>query len=166
MTALVAAFALLPLSAYGLFIAQDDGLINSVQARPSANQIQFTLVAAADAIAACFPNATATVKVSQTADETGTDTFTLVAKGLRPNTTYAVFLTELATPPFGAVQFLARLDTNAKGKGSVVLWFANPADADGCFAPAVAPVTPFDADGTAGPAALSSKNALPGTPLP
>ncbi|HKP11850.1 MAG TPA: hypothetical protein VJZ91_07050 [Blastocatellia bacterium] len=193
LTTLVAAWALLPLSCFGLFIAQDDGLLNSVQAQAAADEVQFTLVPAADVIADCSPNATVTIKVKRTADELGTDTLTLTARGLRPNATFAIFLTELPVAPFGAVQFLAKLETNAKGKGSVevnaiiehafvsqvvngqrvrkdldhvVLWFADPADADACFAPGAAPVTPFDADGSAGPAALSSKNALPGAPLP
>lgn len=95
--------------------------------------------------------------------------------------------------PFGAVQYLADLSTNAGGKGAVdvnaiikkafisqvidgqrvrkelnhvVLWFSDPADANDCFAPGAAPITPFDGDGTAGPAAMSSKNLLPAAPLP
>src|ERR1044072_8235186 len=162
MAAIAAALALLPLSCYGLFIAQDDGLINSLMAPRPADEVQFSLAPAADAVAACFPNATATVKVLRTADEAGTDTLTLTAKGLRPNTAFAVFLTESPSAPFGVVQFLARLNTDASGRGSVevnaiiehafvsqvidcrqarkdldhiVVWFANPADADDCFAP-------------------------------
>ena len=53
-----------------------------------------------------------------------------------------------------------------KDLNHVVLWFADPADANDCFAPGAVPNTPFDADGVAGPAALSSKNALPTAPLP
>jgi hypothetical protein len=192
---IAAAFALMPLSFYGLVGAQDNGSMNSgsVQASDAEQMIQFSLVPAADVIANCFPNATAKVRVSRTADDLGTDTFTLTAKGLRPNTNFVVFLTELPAPPFGAVQYLADLSTNAGGKGSVevkaiieeafssqvingqrirkelnhvVFWFADPADADACFAPGTAPLTPFDGDGVAGPAAMSSKNALPGVPLP
>ena len=48
----------------------------------------------------------------------------------------------------------------------VVFWFANPADANECFAPADAPMTVFDGDGVAGPAAFSSQDTLPGAPLP
>jgi hypothetical protein len=189
------AFALLPLSVYGLVGEQNDAATNSdsVQAPAADRMIQFNLVPAANAIADCFPNATAKVKVLLTEEEVGTDTFMLSAKGLRPNTTFAVFLTELPVPPFGAVQYIADFTTNPGGKGSVevnaiikeafssqvvdgqrvrkelnhvVFWFANPADADACFAPATAPIGPFDGDGEAGPAAMSSKNALPGAPLP
>ena len=189
------AFALLSLSPYGLVGAQDDQSIpaSSVQATDDGRVIQFDLAPAADVIANCFPDAKAKVTVLLTADEVGTDTFTLTAKRFRPDTTFAVFLTELPAAPFGAVQYLGDLSTNAGGKGSlqvnaiigeafvsqaingqrvrkdlnhVVLWFADPADAGDCFAPAAVPNTPFDGDGVAGPAAVSSKNALPGAPLP
>ena len=192
---IIGALALIPLSRSGLVAAQDDGSLNSntVQAAADENMTQFNLVPAADVIANCFPNAKAKVTVLRTEDEVGTDTLILSVKRLRPNTTFAVFLTELPGPPFGAVQYLADFTTNANGKGSVkvdaiieeafvsqvidgqrvrkelnhiVAWFADPADADDCFAPGTAPVTPFDGDGVAGPAALSSKNALPGAPLP
>lgn len=195
MATIATALALLPLSFYRLVGAQEVGSVNSgsVQTTSDERTVQFTLVPAATAIANCFPNATAKVKVSLTGDTDGTDTFTLSAKGLRPNTSFAVFLTELPAAPFGAVQYLADLTTNAGGKGSVevnalieeafssqvidgqrirkelnhvVFWFADPADADDCFLPGTAPITPFDGDGTAGPAAMSSKNALPGAPLP
>jgi hypothetical protein len=53
-----------------------------------------------------------------------------------------------------------------KDLNHIVFWFADPADANACFAPANAPITPFDGDGVAGPAAMSSRNALPGAPLP
>src|SRR5262249_46316819 len=152
---------------------------------------QFDLAPAADAITDCFPNATAKITVLLTADEVGTDTFILNVKRFRPNTTFAVFLTELPVAPFGSVQYIADLTTNKNGKGSVevhtliqkafssqgvngqrvrkelnhvVLWFSEPADANECFG-GNAPVTPFDGDGVAGPAAFSSKNALPGAPL-
>ena len=193
MAVVVAACALLPLSTYGLVGAQDNGSASSgaVKADAEDNEIQFNLVPASDAIANCFPDATAKVTVLLTEDEIGTDTFILSAKHLRPNTSFAVFLTELPVAPFGAVQYIADLTTNRNGKGSVtvnalieeafssqvvngqrfrkelnhvVFWFANPADANDCIGPS-AP-TPFDGDGEAGPAAMSSKNALPGAPLP
>jgi hypothetical protein len=98
------------------------------------------------------------------------------------------------TPPFGAVQYMGDFTTNSSGRGSVrinaiiieafsstlvtaggittrvrqdlnhvTVWFADPAGDDVCFGPAT---TPFDGDGTAGPAVLSSNNFLPGAPLP
>lgn len=188
------AFALLPLSVYGLVGEQNDAANSGSVQAPAADQvIQFNLVPASDVIANCFPNASAKVKVFLTEEEVGTDTFILNAKGLRPNTTFAVFLTELPAPPFGAVQYIADFTTNPGGKGSVevntiieeafssqvvdgqrvrkelnhvVFWFANAPDADACFAPGTAAVGPFDGDGMSGPAAMSSKNALPGAPLP
>ena len=67
----------------------------------------FDLVPASDAIANCtsMPNPAATVSVFPREDSRGVDTLDLHAEGLRPNTTFAVFLTELPVPPFGAVQY-------------------------------------------------------------
>jgi hypothetical protein len=47
----------------------------------------------------------------------------------------------------------------------VVNWFADPEADDFCFGPGQPP-TPFDGDGEAGNAVLSSRNALPGAPIP
>ena len=117
------------------------------------------------------------------------DTLELRAHGLRPNTSFAVFLTEMPVPPFGAVQYIGDFTTNAHGTGSVrvdaiideafafnnitgvrtdlnhvVFWFADPADDEDCVPGSAS--TPFDGDGEAGVAAMSSKNFLPGAPLP
>ena len=79
------------------------------------------------------------------------------AEGLRPNTTFAVFLTEMPVPPLDAVQYIGDFTTNAAGRGSVrvdaiineafafnnitgirtdlnhiVFWFADPADDEDC----------------------------------
>src|SRR5437762_9964448 len=80
-------------------------ILNSVPAhaqglRPST----FNLVPASASIATCLPNAAATVTVFPREDVRGVDTLDLHAEGLRPNTTFAVFLTEMPVPPFGAVQ--------------------------------------------------------------
>jgi len=187
---IAATIALIPFSIYAV---SSDSSINSRSVQASADAIPFNLVPAAPQIANCFPNAIVKVRVLPTEDELGTDTFTLSAKGLRPNTTFAVFLTELPVAPFGAVQYIADFTTNGNGKGSVqvnaiieeafssqvfngqrvrkelnhvVFWFANPADANECFAPADAPMTVFDGDGQAGPAAFSTQDTLPGAPLP
>ena len=142
-----------------------------------------------DAIAPCLTNAVAKVTVFPKEDTRGVDTLELRAHGLPPNTTFAVFLTELPVPPFGAVQYIADFTTNAAGRGHVrvdaiineafafnnitgvrtdlnhiVFWFADPADDEDCV-PGSAP-THFDGDGVAGIAAMSSKNFLPGAPLP
>src|SRR5215831_13132317 len=150
---------------------------------------RFDLVPASDAIAACLPNAAATVTVFPREDERGVDTLDLHAEGLRPNTTFAVFLTEMPVPPFGAVQYIGDFTTNAAGRGSVrvdaiideafafnnttgvrtelnhvVFWFADPNDDEQCV-PGSAPGH-FDGDNSSGVAAMSSKNFLPGAPLP
>jgi hypothetical protein len=150
---------------------------------------RFNLVPASDPIAACLPNAAATVAVFPREDIRGVDTLDLHAEGLRPNTTFAVFLTEMPVPPFGAVQYIGDFTTNPAGTGSVrvdaivdeafafnnitgvrtdlnhiVFWFADPDDDEDCV-PGSAP-THFDGDDEAGVAAMSSKNFLPGAPLP
>ena len=152
---------------------------------------RFDLVPASDAIAGCqeFQNAAATVAVFPKEDVRGVDTLDLHAEGLRPNTTFAVFLTEMPVAPFGAVQYIGDFTTNAAGRGSVrvdaiineafafnnitgvrtdlnhiVFWFADPADDEGCVPGSAA--GHFDGDGESGVAAMSSKNSLPGAPLP
>ena len=150
---------------------------------------RFDLVPASDAIAACLPNAAASVAVFPSEDVRGVDILDLHAEGLRPYTTFAVFLTEMPVPPFGAVQYIGDFTTNAAGRGSVrvaaiineafafnnitgvrtdlnhiVFWFADPNDDEDCV-PGSAP-THFDGDNEAGVAAMSSQNFLPGAPLP
>lgn len=154
---------------------------------------RFSLVPTSNTIANCLPNATANVTVLPKEELLGVDTLDLKAEGLLPNTTFTVFLTELAEGPFGAVQYIGEFTTNASGRGSVsvdgvieeafsstvvegtrvrkelnhiVLWFADPAADDVCFAPATGPTTPFDGDGEAGGTVLSSRSFLPGAPLP
>src|SRR5262249_52014058 len=83
--------------------------------------LRFDLVPASDAIANCesMPNPAATVAVYPKEDIRGVDTLDLHAEGLRPNTTFAVFLTEMPVAPFGAVQYIADFTTNAAGRGGV-----------------------------------------------
>ncbi len=151
---------------------------------------RFNLVPASDAIGACLPNASASVTLFPKEEIRGVDTLDFKAEGLQPNTTFAAFLTELPVAPFGAVQYIGDFTTNPAGVGSlrvdtivseafssqvvgtrirkdlnhIVIWFADPA-ADEFCQPGSNP-SPFDGDGSAGVAALSSKNALPGAPLP
>ena len=159
------------------------------QAAHAQGPVRFNLVPASDPIAACLPNAAATVAVFPGEDIRGVDTLDLHAEGLRPNTTFAVFLTQMPVPPFGAVQYIGDFTTNAAGRGSlrvdaiineafafnnitgvrtdlnhIVFWFADPADDEDCL-PGSAPAH-FDGDGVSGVAAMSSKNFLPGAPLP
>src|SRR5438034_8606763 len=123
--------------------------------------LKFHLVPASDTIQTCLPDAQATVIVHLTEAKKGVDSLVLHARGLPPNTTFAVFLTELPVPPFGAVQYIADFTTNKYGKGSaqvkaiieeafssavdatvgrvrkelkqVVFWFADPSAAELCF---------------------------------
>lgn len=135
---------------------------------------------------ACLPNATGSVTVFHKDETLGTDTLKLDVSGLPGNTEFAVFLTQndaFTSPPFGAASYIGDLTTNAAGQGTlkvdatigeafvsqrlgdpparvrtdldkVVLWFADPGQVPACFQ--FSGSTPFDGDGRAGPAALSS----------
>src|SRR5207253_2837249 len=175
----------LAIAAFGLTLIFNPVAADAQGLRPS----RFNLVPASGPIAACLPNAAATVAVFPREDIRGVDTLILRAQGLRPNTTFAVFLTQMPVPPFGAVEYIGDFTTNAAGRGSVhvdaiideafafnnitgvrtdlnhiVFWFADPAADEDCV-PGSAP-THFDGDGEAGVAAMSSQNSLPGAPLP
>ena len=153
---------------------------------------RFDLVPASDTIKACLPNASGTVTILPKEELQGVDTLDLKTQGLPPRTGFAVFLTEGADS-VGAAEYIGDFTTNAEGKGSmrvdtiieeaftstvvsgarvrkdlnhIVMWFTDPAADDFCFAPGTGPKTPFDGDGEAGAAALSSKNFLPNAPLP
>jgi hypothetical protein len=189
----VAAFGLLSV----LLLVHQGADAQSIRTRAEAAQAphlvpnRFDLTPASDAIAGCreFEGAAASVAVFPREDIRGVDTLDLHAEGLRPNTTFAVFLTQMPVPPFGAVQYIGDFTTNAAGRGSVrvdaiideafafnnitgvrtdlnhiVFWFADPADDEDCV-PGSAPGH-FDGDGESGVAAMSSKNFLPGAPLP
>ena len=149
--------------------------------------ISFDLEPASTAVATCLPNATGEVTVLHKEDMLGVDTLHLAASGLPANTDFAVFLTSadaFATPPFGAVEYIGDFTTNAAGIGSLkvdaiiaeafvstlvgttrvranldhlVFWFADPAQAQAACG--LTTITPFDGDGQAGPAAMSSRGA-------
>ena len=153
--------------------------------------LSFTLGPASDAITkpSCLPNATAKVTFFPKEEIRGVDTLDLKAEGLSANTTFAVFLTELPVPPFGAVEYIGEFTTNKAGRGSmrvdaiieeafafnnitgvrkeldhVVIWFSDPNADEFCVTGSAS--TPFEGNGQAGIAVLSSKNFLPGAPLP
>jgi hypothetical protein len=137
--------------------------------------------------AACLPDAAGHVTVFHKEDALGVDTLLLRVSGLPANTDFAVFLTSadaFATPPFGTTTYIGDFTTNAAGVGSlkvdaiiaeafvttvvgtartrtdldhVVFWFADPAQVPACFN--FSGSTPFDGDGNAGPAAMSSQGA-------
>ena len=147
--------------------------------------ISFRLVPASAAVATCLPEATGNVTVLHKEDILGVDTLHLNVSGLSTNTDFAVFLTSadaFATPPFGAVEYIGDFTTNAAGIGSLkvdaiiaetfvstlvsavrvradldhlVFWFADPAQARAACG--LTNATPFDGDGSAGPAAMSSQ---------
>lgn len=137
--------------------------------------------------AACLPEATGQVTVTD-GEERGSDTLHLRVKGLPANTDFAVFLTSqdgFTAPPFGFTDYIGDFTTNADGIGSLkvrtiideafvtfpsgvpprtrvnldhlVFWFADPAQVPQCFN--FTTPTPFDGDGNAGPAAMSSQGA-------
>lgn len=147
--------------------------------------ISFRLVPASGAVAACLPNAKADVAVLHKEDTLGVDTLQLDARGLPADTDFAVFLTSadaLTSPPFGAAEYIGDFTTNAAGIGSLkvdaivaeafvstvvsstrvpadldhlVFWFADPDQAKAACG--LTTITPFDGDGQAGPAAMSSQ---------
>jgi hypothetical protein len=147
--------------------------------------INFKLVPASAAVADCLRDAKAEVTVLSKEDVLGVDTLRLGASGLPANTDFAVFLTSadaFATPAFGTAEYIGDFTTNAAGIGSLkvdaiiaeafvssivngvrtpaaldhlVFWFADPAQAQAACD--VTALTPFDGDGVAGPAAMSSQ---------
>jgi len=147
--------------------------------------ISFSLAPASAGVAKCLqPNAKADVTVLHKEDTLGIDTLHLDARGLPADTDFAVFLTSadaFVSPAFGAVEYIGDFTTNAAGIGSLkvdaiiaeafvstlagsrvradldhlVFWFADPTQAqDAC---GLIADTPFDGDGHAGPAAMSSQ---------
>jgi hypothetical protein len=157
------------------------GALGVAQADPA---ISFDLVPASAAVAACLPDATGHVTVDLKEETRGVDTLHLTAAGLPAHTDFAVFLTSrdaFAAPPFGAVQYIGDFTTNAAGNGKLkveaivaeafvstivsgprvrenldhlVFWFADPSQAQAACG--LTNMTPFDGDGNAGPAAMSS----------
>jgi hypothetical protein len=138
----------------------------------------------APVVASCLPDAKGDVTVLHKEDTLGVDTLHLDVRGLPADTDFAVFLTSadaFAMPPFGTVEYIGDFTTNAAGIGSLkvdaiiaeafvstpgsprvptdldhlVFWFADPTQVPACFN--FKGSTPFDGDGVAGPAAMSSQ---------
>jgi hypothetical protein len=81
------------------------GLVSTVTAHAeSAEPFRFNLVATSTT---CFSSASAKVTVLPKEEDRGVDTLDLKAEGLPPNTSFTVFLTELAEFPFGASEYIA-----------------------------------------------------------
>lgn len=168
----------LVLATFGFTLACAPGVAHAL------TTISFNLVPASAAVARCLPDAKADVTVLHKEDTLGIDTLHLDARGLPSDTDFAVFLTSadaFASPPFGAVEYIGDFTTNAAGIGSLkvdaiiaeafvstlvsgsrvradldhlVFWFADPAQANAACG--LTAITPFDGDGQAGPAAMSS----------
>ena len=145
------------------------------------------LVPASAAVAACLPDATGEVTVFHKHEALGVDILQLHASGLPANVDFAVFLTSadaFASPAFGATTYVGSFTTNAAGIGALrvatvigeafvssrvdttrvradldhlVFWFADPAQAQAACG--LTAITPFDGDGDAGGAAMSSEGA-------
>src|SRR5438046_10662117 len=98
----------LAIATFGLTLILSSVAAHAQGLRPSS----FNLVPASGPIAACLPNAAATVTVFPREDVRGVDTLDLHAEGLRPNPTCAVFLTELPVPPFGRGHYYGDLAAN------------------------------------------------------
>jgi len=151
-----------------------------------AHAITITKFDLAPVNAACLPNASGTATVANKEERLGADTLHLTVSGLPANTDFAVFLTSadaFSAPKFGTVEYIGDFTTNADGIGSLkvraiineafvspladdgtrkridldhlVFWFADPAQVPACFN--FTTPTPFDGDGVAGPAAMSSQ---------
>src|SRR4029434_858479 len=145
--------------------------------------ISFHLAPASAGVASCLSDAKGDVTVLHKEDTLGVDTLHLDVRGLPADTDFAVFLTSadaFATPSFGTVEYIGDFTTNAAGNGSLkvdaiiaeafvntpgtprvranldhlVFWFADPAQAQAACS--LTADTPFDGDGHAGPAAMSS----------
>lgn len=154
-----------------------------------AQDVSFDLIPSSAQIAACMPGVKVNVNVELTTDERGFDVFGIEAQNLRPNTSFTVFLLQQAGAPFGAAEYIGDFTSNGGGHASnkfrlivqeafsstlvngqrvrvdlnsVGVWFADPADDEGCV-PGSAP-TPFDGDNQAGVQAFNSDNNF--LPLP
>ncbi len=142
--------------------------------------MKLRLQTSSDELDKCFPHAWARVTVDLTTDDIGKDTFRIKASGLKPRTTFTVFLLEKAGSPFGAAEYIGDFTTDRWGKAhntyqliveeafafnnetgtrtdlnSVGFWFADPKADDSCLG-AGSPVTGFDGDASAGVQMMNS----------
>jgi hypothetical protein len=172
----------------GFFTMLVSFALTAVAGLATAEELEKTTFDLAPRNATCLPDAKGTVTVFHKEERRGVDTLHLHVSGLPANTDFAVFLTSadaFATPPFGTTEYIGDFTTNAAGRGSLkvdaiigeafvtkvtgdppargrddldhlVLWFADPNQVPACFG---AGTTPFDGDGVAGPAAMSSQGA-------
>ena len=174
MTQLAVALMLVTL---GLIVPYALGVAHALTA------ISFHLTPASAGVASCLQGAKVDVTVLHKEDTLGVDTLQLDARGLPADTDFAVFLTSadsFATPAFGTAEYIGDFTTNAAGIGSLkvdaiiaeafvsrpgtprgradldhlVFWFADQDQFKAVCG--VTAKTPFDGDGEAGLAAMSS----------
>jgi hypothetical protein len=82
--------------------------------------VQFPLVPSG--IKAAFPNAKGLVTILRgNRDNAIADTVTVDVQNMPPNITFTIFYIEIATKPFGNVEYVADLTTRGDGSGETVL---------------------------------------------
>ena len=82
--------------------------------------VQFPLVPSG--IKAAFPNAKGLVTIVRgNRDNAIADTVTVDVQNMPPNITFTIFYIEIATKPFGNVEYVADLTTRGDGSGETVL---------------------------------------------
>jgi len=82
--------------------------------------VQFPLVPSG--IKAAFPNANGLVTIVRgNRDNAIADTVTVDVQNMPPNITFTIFYIEIATKPFGNVEYVADLTTRGDGSGETVL---------------------------------------------
>ena len=82
--------------------------------------VQFPLVPSG--IKAAFPNATGLVTIVRgNRDNAIADTVTVDVQNMPPNITFTIFYIEIATKPFGNVEYVADLTTRGDGSGETVI---------------------------------------------
>lgn len=177
-----AAFAAVALAAggTGTALASAPSTDAMTHAAAPAKSVTLKLKPSSSDLADCYPYAKAKVKVDLTTDAIGKDTFEISASGLQPKTAFTVFLIEKAGAPFGAVEYIGDITTDAYGEAdntfeliveeafafdnetqartelnSVGFWFADPKDDDSCLGSG-SPVTQFDGDASAGVQMMNS----------
>src|SRR6266700_1657660 len=89
--------------------------------------VQFPLVPSG--IKAAFPNAKGLVTIVRgNRDNAIADTVTVDVQNMPPNITFTIFYIEIATKPFGNVEYVADLTTRGDGSGETVLLAAGGAE--------------------------------------
>jgi len=100
-------------------VPQGQGLTNLTMQSVGLRAVKAKLMAPAKPfpfLKAAFPNAKGTVVTTQLKN---LDEMVVSLEGLPVGSRYLVFLTQLPTPPFGAVQYVADMMIGANGKGTV-----------------------------------------------